>query len=68
MPTLWYSSMVLVFLNSPEILTSTGPAWTSSVMSAKLKASTERMESFYGLLERRYLATSFLDYESSLYY
>jgi len=64
---LLYYSIVLVFLNSPTILTSTGPACISYEMSPKLKASIDRIENLSGLLDKRYLATSFLDYESSLY-
>ena len=68
MATLLYYSMVLVFLNYPAILTSTGPDCTYYSISPKLKESTERIESFSGLFESRYLATNFFGSESSLYY
>ncbi len=59
--------MVFVFLNSPVILIYTGPDCTYSPMSPKLNASIERIDSFYGLLDKRYLATSFLGSEFNLY-
>ena len=62
-----YSQMVFVFWNCPDILTQTGPDLTSSVLSPKLNASTDNMESFQGLFESLYLAMSNLGSESSLY-
>ena len=61
-------STVFVFMNSPDTLKSTGPDFSSSVVSPKLYASMERMDSFSGLLESLNLAVRGLEVQSSLYY
>jgi hypothetical protein len=59
--------MVLVFKKVPSTLKSTGPD-LSSLLSAKLKASMDRIDIFSGRLDNLNLAMSFWGEEWSWYY